>query len=86
MLPEPPRTDPLRVLKGIALIAVTFAALSFGLLSCRTQSTVDDADQAIEEIRDATERVERDTRDLDPTLDALREAAKQLREIDQLTP
>ena len=87
-IPEPPRTDPLRVLAGLALVALTFAALSVGLLACQAQGTIDDLDRladdaetAVDDVNRAARRVDRDARQLDPTLDELRRAARALREI-----
>lgn len=82
-LPEPPRRDPLRVLAAIALLAVIFAALSVGVLAWTTRAAVDNVDAAVQDVQDAARRVERDSRSIDPTLDALREAARRLNQIDQ---
>ncbi len=71
-IPAPPRTDWLRALAGIALVAVTLAAIAVGSLAIRAHQRLDDVDRVVANAERASARVERDADQLRPTLRELR--------------
>ena len=69
----PRETSPLRVLAGIALLAVTVCAVSVTILAWQ-------AITATRGVDDAVDRVNRSSEDLDPAIRDLRRAARSLRQ------
>jgi len=71
--PAHTETSPLRVLAGIALVAVTVCAVSLTILAWQAIS-------ATNGVQDTVDRVDDASRDLDPAIRDLRRSARALRE------
>jgi uncharacterized protein YoxC len=71
--PAPRETSPLRILAGIALIAVTVCAVSLTILAWQ-------AITATNGVKSAVDRVDRSSRDLEPAVRELRRAARAMRQ------
>jgi hypothetical protein len=78
----PRRTSPLRVLAGIACVAVTIAAVAVTVLCIRLMSTTADVDRVVADASGSVHRLDAGTADLGPAIGELRRAARSLRQID----
>jgi hypothetical protein len=81
-IPAPRQTSPLRVLAGIACVAVTVAAVAVTVLSIRLMSTTGDVDRVVDDASRSVRRLDDSTADLGPAIRELRRAALALRQID----
>jgi signal transduction histidine kinase len=72
-LPAARGTSPLRVLAGLALLAVTVCAVSVTILAWQ-------AITATRGVKDAVQRVDRSSRDVQPAVRELRRAARAMRQ------
>jgi hypothetical protein len=76
----------LRVLAGLACVAVTLAAVLVAVAAWRALDTLDEADRAIDEASRAARRLDSRTRDLPSAVRDLRDAAQSLGDARQTVP
>jgi uncharacterized protein YoxC len=84
-IPASRRTSPLRVLAGIACVAVTIAAAAVAVLAIRLMSTTSDVDRVVDDASRSVRRLDDSTADLRPAIRELRRAAQALQEIPPTT-
>jgi hypothetical protein len=83
-IPAPRQTSPLRVLAGLACIAVIVASVAVTLLAAKLIGMTDDADRAIDDASRSARRLDSRSRDLQPAIRDLRDAAQSLRSANPL--
>jgi uncharacterized protein YoxC len=75
----------LRVLAGIACVAVTIAAAAAAVLAIRLMSTTSEVDRVVDDASRSVRRLDDATADLRPAIRELRRAAQSLQQIPPTT-
>ena len=80
-IPSPRGTSPLRVLAGLACVAVIVASVAVTILVVKVLSTADDVNRAVDDASRSARRLDTRSRDLQPTIRELRDAARSLQSL-----
>jgi hypothetical protein len=80
-IPTPRQTSPLRVLAGIACLAVIVAAVAVTALAVKLYGMTGDVDRAVDDASRSARRLDTRSRDLQPTIRELRDAAESLQNL-----
>src|SRR5262245_8102221 len=80
-IPAPRTTSPLRVLAGLACVAVIVASVAVTILAVKLLSMTNDVNRAVDDASRSARRLDTRSRDLQPTIHELRDAAQSLQSL-----
>jgi hypothetical protein len=80
-IPTPRQTSPLRVLAGIACVAVIVASVAVTILAVKLIGMTGDVNRAVDDASLSARRLDRRSQDLQPAIRDLRDAARSLRSL-----
>jgi uncharacterized protein YoxC len=83
-IPAPKQTSPLRVLAGVACVAVIVASIAVTVLAVKLIGMTSDVNRAVDDASTSARRLDRRTQDLTPAIRELRDAARQLQSSNPL--
>jgi hypothetical protein len=84
-IPAPKQTSPLRVLAGVACVAVIVASIAVTVLAVKLIGMTSDVHRAVDDASTSARRLDRRTRDLTPAIRELRDAARRLQSANPLS-